>query len=326
VKIKNAKNTFIKRLLPIVSTAVLIVGMTAGCKLDTKKANADNSNKQTESDTAGKQKDNQKDNQKEIMEQFQELLENASLIEIARFLDGNVSQVSSDNAVKMVDEFEKRQKEFLPELDRKFVENEDIQRKMAEVFLQGFDISKIDSIEDEKVQELLKETKESGYKVETAEGMFFPVINYEVYKKYSDYVTDDLREYIDIMAVESNNTPAKDAALVISWEEMLSRALKQEKFIAGYPDSIRIDDVKGLYKKYLTYTLFGLNNTPLFSYDSNTMNSEAKKAYLDVLASNSKDSGYLKILSGFMSLLEENGYKLTGEVEEYWDEVMEKLD
>ncbi|HPD00097.1 MAG TPA: hypothetical protein PLA01_01960, partial [Acetivibrio sp.] len=79
-------------------------------------------------------------------------------------------------------------------------------------------------------------------------------------------------------------------------------------------------------KKYLTYTLFGLNNTPLFSYDSNTMNSEAKKAYLDVLASNSKDSGYLKILSGFMSLLEENGYKLTGEVEEYWDEVMEKLD
>ena len=102
--------------------------------------------------------------------------------------------------------------------------------------------------------------------------------------------------------------------------------MKQEKFIAGYPDSIRIDDIKGLYKRYLSFTLFGLNNTPLFSYDSNTMNSEAKQAYVDVLKTNSKDSGYLKILRDYMSLMERNGYKLTNEVKKYQEQVIEKLD
>jgi hypothetical protein len=261
------------------------------------------------------------------MEQYQSLLENnASLIEIANFMDGNVSLVSSDNAVAMVDEFEKRQKEFLPELEKKFSENVDIQNKMAETFLQDFDISKIYSIEDEKIQELLKETKDSGYKVETAEGMFFPVINYEAYKKFRDFVSNDFRDYIDLMAIESNNTPAKDAALIISWEEILKRALNQEKFIAQYPDSKRIDNVKGLYKKYLTFTLFGLNNTPLFSYDSNEIDSEAKQAYMEVLKTNADNSNYLAILSDYMSLLEENNYKLTDEIIKYRDEVIKKLD
>jgi len=53
---------------------------------------------------------------------------------------------------------------------------------MSEVYTQGFDLGKVYEIEDEKVRELLSKTKNSGYRVETAEGMFFPVIDYEVYK------------------------------------------------------------------------------------------------------------------------------------------------
>jgi hypothetical protein len=307
----------------VTSTAVFVASMVTGCKFGISQARTNNLYKQTSSDTTGKQNANQQ----KTMEQYQSLLENnASLIEIANFMDGNVSLVSSDNAVAMVDEFEKRQKEFLPELEKKFSENVDIQNKMAETFLQDFDISKIYSIEDEKIQELLKETKDSGYKVETAEGMFFPVINYEAYKKFRDFVSNDFRDYIDLMAIESNNTPAKDAALIISWEEILKRALNQEKFIAQYPDSKRIDNVKGLYKKYLTFTLFGLNNTPLFSYDSNEIDSEAKQAYMEVLKTNADNSNYLAILSDYMSLLEENNYKLTDEIIKYRDEVIKKLD
>jgi len=48
-------------------------------------------------------------------------------------------------------------------------------------------------------------------------------------KKYSEYVTEDVKEYINIMAEESNNPPAKDAALVVGWDEVLKRALNQEK-------------------------------------------------------------------------------------------------
>ncbi|HOQ36946.1 MAG TPA: hypothetical protein PK033_07490 [Acetivibrio sp.] len=320
---KNYGNSSVKRFLLSVSAAVLILGTTTGCKLDINKAIADNSYNRKDSGTAAEQGVNLE----RIKEQYRALLQNkSSLTEIIKFLDANVSQVSSDIALMMVDEFEKRQKEFLPELEKKFTENGEIQSKMAEAFLEDFDIGKIYSIEDYKVQELLKETKEKGYKVETAEGMFFPVINYEIYKKYSDYVTDDFREYINIMAAESNRAPAKDAALVISWEEVLERALNQEKFIKLHPDSIRINHIKDLHKKYINFTLFGLNNTPLFSYDSSTMDSEAKQAYMDVLKSNTDDSDYITILRDYMSLLEENDYKLTDDVKKYREEAVRKLD
>ncbi len=45
---------------------------------------------------------------------------------------------------------------------------------------------------------------DSGYKLIYEEGMFYPIIDYEFYKKYSNNVTDDIREYINVMAVESN--------------------------------------------------------------------------------------------------------------------------
>ncbi|TEB15874.1 hypothetical protein Psfp_01817 [Pelotomaculum sp. FP] len=96
----------------------------------------------------------------------------------------------------------------------------------------------------------------------------FPIIDYSFYKKFSAFVTPDLKDYIDIMAEESDQVPAKDAALVIGWDEVLRRALNQEEFINAYKDSMKVDEVRELYKKYLTFTLYGLNNTPLFSYES----------------------------------------------------------
>ncbi len=56
--------------------------------------------------------------------------------------------------------------------------------------------------------------------------------------------------------------------MVIGWDDVLDRAMNQEKFINQYPNSVKIDDVKKLYTKYVGFILFGLNNMPLFSYDS----------------------------------------------------------
>lgn len=265
-------------------------------------------------------------NQDKIMKDYQVLLKNSdTLIEAVKFMDENVSKVSTDNAVIMVVEFEKAQKQFLPKLEDEFYkDNGAVQTKINELNKPGFDINKIDDIEDVELKALLTKTRDSGYKVETAEGMFFPIINYEFYKKYSDKVTPDIKEYIDLMAVESNNMPAKDAALVIGWEEVLKRALNQEKYIAQYKNSTKIDDVKALYKRYLTFTLLGLNNTPLFSYDSNLMDSDARKAYENLLK-DGKDSDFIKILNDYMEMIKKNNYKLTDDLDKYRKDILDNL-
>jgi hypothetical protein len=310
--------------------AVLSAGILAGCGTNNSQNSTNTSTQQNASstenpETSESSAENPVDRQSKIMEDYNALLaDNTPLPEVVKFIDKNIPLVSNENAAVILDGFEEVQKKLLSKLDEKFYNGEGIQTEISKVYKSNFDINKIDSIENTELKALLTETRDSGYKVETAEGMFFPVINYEFYKKYSTYATPDIKEYIDLMAVESNKIPAKDAALVISWDEILKRALNQEKFITQYGNSIKIQEVKDLYRKYLTFSLLGANNTPLFSYDSKAMVQEAKEAYLNAAGGN-KDSGFLKLISSFMDLLKKTNYKLTDEVDKYRKGVIENL-
>ena len=252
-----------------------------------------------------------------LIDDYNALVEGgAKLDEIIKFIGDNISQVSKEDASIMIDKLEEEQKKSLPKLDEKFYGDSSFQSKMLDLYMKNYDIEDIYNTDDEELKELLTETKETGYKVETAEGMFFPIINYKFYEKYSSYVTDDMADYIAIMVMESNKVPAKDGALVIGWDEVIKRALSQEKFIEKYPESLKVNDMKELYNKYVRFIFFGLNNTPLFDYDSKVMVDEAKGIYIEAVENN-KDSNLMKHLGGFLDILEKYNYKITEESNEY---------
>ncbi|MCG9969914.1 hypothetical protein L9W92_18115 [Pelotomaculum terephthalicicum JT] len=294
----------LKKIALIILCLCLVVA-AAGCTVK----------KQTEPNTPTEPEANT------IMNDYQALIQkNPGVEEVADFINQNISSVSKEDASDMVDQFEKIQKKNLPQFESMF--NDDgMQNKINSEYKS---ITAQSDIKDADLKELLAKTKDSGYKVETAEGSFFPIIDYGFYKNFSSYVTPDMKDYIDIMAVESDKVPAKDAALVIGWDEVLKRALNQEKFIDKHKDSIKVNDVKELYKKYTTFALYGLNNTPLFSYDSKTLNPKAREIYFNAVA-DAGDSNSLKILGGFLDLVKNNNYKLTSEAEQYRHNVIKKL-
>ncbi|MDF2524641.1 MAG: hypothetical protein K0R31_2282, partial [Clostridiales bacterium] len=259
----------------------------------------------------------QEDIQVKIMADFKTLMDsNPKADKVIEFIDKNVSNVSKGNASIMVTGLEERQRKGLPVLEGKYFNGEAIQNKMSKVYKVDFDLNKLDSIQDKEVKDLLTETKDSAYKVETAEGTFFPVINYEYYKKYSTYVNTDIKDYIDIMAVESNKVPAKDAALMIGWDEIINRALIQEKFIKNNASSVKVSDVRQLLKKYFSFMIFGANNTPLFSYETKTIKPEAKTVYLNAVKNNG-DSKIIQVLGKYMDLLSKTNYKLNDDVDKF---------
>ncbi|AIQ66872.1 hypothetical protein PGRAT_03845 [Paenibacillus graminis] len=153
--------------------------------------------------------------------------------------------------------------------------------------------------------------------METAEGSFFPVIDYAAYRKYRVYVSADIRDYISIMGTETDLPSSKDNGLVISWGDVAARALAQEEYIQSYPKSNRISAVKALYSTYVINTFYGQNNTPLFHYDNLEMDLEARKAYSSLLTKDKGSSPFLQKLDGLMKLLKDNGYKLDDGVTEY---------
>jgi hypothetical protein len=253
-----------------------------------------------------------------IMNDFQTLIrKDPSVEETANFLNNNIFNVSQEDASKMVDEFEKNQKKNLPQFEELF-NSDSIQKKINSEYQSIINQAEI---KDGELKEFLTKTTNSGYKIETAEGSFFPIINYEFYKKFSSYVTPDIKDYIEIMAVESNKAPAKDAEFVIGWNEIIKRALEQEKFLNTHKDSVKTAEIRQLYQKYLRFSLIGVDNTPLFRYDTKTMVDNAKEVYINAVKDTAA-SDYLKTLNGFLDLVKNSNFKLTQEVEQYRDNVL----
>lgn len=297
----------------LIYSIILGLTLTSITACSPKKENSNIGTPETEQTSEVDENETSKDN---IMEEFNKLISGeARLKEIAAFMNENLKNTTQEEASTMIVGFEELQIKRKTTQEEKYL-SEEIQKGFNTLGTEGVDISQPDSIKDETIKKLLVESKEDGFKIETAEGFYFPVIDYSFYKQFSSYATSDMKDYIDIMAIESDNIFAKDAVLIISWEEVISRTLSYEKFLGQYPESKKAQDMKVLYERYEFITMHGLNNTPLFDYESKTMDEKAKDAFALALAQ-SIDSKYLKKLGEFMGIVEKSDYKLTDEVESY---------
>lgn len=138
-------------------------------------------------------------------------------------------------------------------------------------------------ITDDSVRALLTESYGYGYKLETSEGMYYPVMHYEGFKFFKPYIGKDIAAYIDLMAADTNKPALNDAAIVISWDELINRTLALESYVKEYPKSNRTGAVKDKLKLMETFVFYGSNNTPAYEYlakgELTTIDPELKQAY-----------------------------------------------
>lgn len=255
--------------------------------------------------------------EEKVMNGFETMLsqEEFTVAQVIAYLDRHLQEVSPAKAGKLVLDLEEVQKEKLPAWQRLY-EDGTLQQKLAVAYQQNWALDDLRRVEDEDIRQVVAETVANGYKVETAEGMFFPVIDYTIYRKYYGALTEDLAAYFELMAIEAEKTPVKDAALMIDWEEVLWRAERQEEFLEKYSSSIRVEPVRELLFHYVTFALFGCNNTPLFSYETKEMDPAAKEAYL-AYARAETGSEFSRLINEYLKVLETNAFRLTEEVEAF---------
>lgn len=283
---------------------------SAGCSFGDQSTSNNNSSEPVE---VVQPEENPQEMEEQVMSDFSHLMaNNPKVSEVVQFIEENGSTLSPQNVSVMILALEDLQINNLPTFEQNFTSSEELQAKLMDIF-KG-DTSKIENITDPEIKTLLEETKNSGYKIETAEGFYFPIIDYQFYKTFSSQATEEIQNYIEIMSIESNQVPAKDGALVINWDEIVDRALKQEAFLKEYPNSKRLNEVTELYKRYEMFTFFGLDNTPLFSYETKEIDPEAKAAFLDAV-SREIESDYTGMLDRFLEVLAKNNDTLTDEVD-----------
>ncbi len=237
------------------------------------------------------------------------------------YLESHINQVTTHHATLMVLQLENaRNKALTAMTDRLLVPN--VQDKMIKAYKWNDSFTQLMSrTKDTSLRALLQQARDSGYRLVMLEGSLYPIMNYMAFQKYISYVKPDIKQYINIMGVETSNLATDDGALVVGYQEILNRALNQERFLNEYPKSNRVKQVENLMNNYTLYTFYGLNNTPLFDYETNKMTANAQKGYKAVLQrSNSEDSAFLAKLDKFMDIVTEAKFEKTNVVEKWLEQ------
>ncbi len=78
---------------------------------------------------------------------------------------------------------------------------------------------------------------------------------------FAPYLTENQRAFTQRMAKDNQDIFWSDAAVAVSYDEVIDRAIFWEDYIKSYPNSYFIKDAKSLFKLYRYTLFFGSDNT-----------------------------------------------------------------
>lgn len=270
-------------LMPLLILTLVLVLALVGCK---KKDVVDDPGGIPNEKPVDKPDEMVEESEREIiMKDFVNIIESKNQPDkIIAFIDDNIGKLSQLEGDKMIDSLEKVLKDNIDTFTDRILALDKNDQLMAigggENF---FPESKIEDIEGKELREEVQGLYKDMYKLVNLEGEFYPIIDYDKLRSYNNYITDEWKEYIGIMAMDSEMIPFVDGAFAISFDELADRIIKTENYLNKYLDGQRQEEMLLLYENKLIAYLEGLPNTPLA--DSST-----KKIFDDVLASYEKTS------------------------------------
>lgn len=226
--------------------------------------------------------ESEEDEKEMIMDEFRTIVEEgeASVDNIKQFMHENLPALGELEGNYMLDNLENALKKEIDVVNKNIAEF-DAEEELMELIGDDFSLSPdmIGEIEDVDLRATVQNAYDNHYKLISREGQVEAVIDYSSLKEYQEKVTDEWKEYIDIMAIESDEPPFNDGALVITFDELAERILRIENYLNRYISGPRQEELLELYENRLTAYYKGLPNTPIAAYDSGEILDNVYKSY-----------------------------------------------
>jgi hypothetical protein len=285
-----------KRILSAVLILILTMSIFSGCA------------------TTGKNVQSTKYN--EVLTQLNAMKEqNKKPKEMFEYLNQNIKEMNKASAteaagilVNVLEEYETTYNEQL------YTGN--IPDLMYQYFEFAFDYSKIESIKESELKALLYDITLGGFKIVDAEGTFMVIVDYDALKTFNEYIEDELKTYIDIMSLMYSDPVAIDASIMVNPEELEKRIVQMEDYIKSYDNARRKEIMTSLYLGYMMVYMSGTDNTPIFDYDSGTMNADMFKTF-EKAAVTHKDTIFGKVMSKYVQILKQESFANTEKVQDF---------
>jgi len=174
--------------------------------------------------------------------------------------------------------------------------------------------------QDAQIQDFKKSINACGADLLTTEGSFYIGERFDyLYNLFKGNVSPALENYLKIRSNELKTGFSEDAGLMISWEDLYSRVINWEDFIGKYPDFFLNEQAEFEYKNYLITLLSGMDNTPVFDFETYELTPEVKILYQKIISEN-RDRKSTKIISEYYNLLKINGFKQPEDFQRFFDE------
>lgn len=259
----------------------------------------------------------------EIMEELKLIEKNSPTPDILiKFIDEYIDKVSTENADKIIDallsSLEANKKTYE---DRIFELDKNNELMAVGGLEEEFKERNIDEIENEKLRIEVDYLYSNIYKLINLEGAFYPIIDYNDLKDYDPFISEELKTYIDIKALESNDKSMADAGLTISFDELAERLFQAEDYLKAPWEGQRRDDILEDYKYKIEAYLKGLPNTPIMDYESKKINNEVLESYKDTASKEYEISTRVK---EYLQIIETNENIIDEEVLQEADELIMK--
>ena len=216
-----------------------------------------------------------------IIEEFKEVLDKEAEPEkIISYIDENLDKIDEFQGDIMIDGLERKLQKNLDPLAIKIM---DLDKENELMDIDGLEPTFLEAhikdIKNDELRVVVENAHKNMYKLVNIEGQFYPIIDYSKLQKYNDNLTDEWKDYINIMAMDSDNLPQSDGGLRITFDELAERLMVTEEYLNSYIEGERRGEVLDLYENKINIYLKGSLNTPIEDRDTKVIKPEVLKSY-----------------------------------------------
>lgn len=295
-----------KKIIYLIGTLILVLALAIGCTTDESDPN------QVDEDTGAIDQEDldptpDEDVEKtaeEIMTDFENTL-NESLGDAGDFIERNSVKLSEIEVDQMVSDLLNKTEEGIDSA-RQRIQEVDVDDEIMEAFDGDLYLTQeqIDDLENDELRQELDRLQSENYRLINLEGQYYPAVNYEGFKKYDEYVSDEIRDYIDLKARDANKPIALDAALYISYDELADRLVATENYVKKYGEGDRFGEALNMYRNKLHIYLLGTDNTPITEEGSDKIKEDLMDSYKRTALIKDSSTGF--IVGKYIVLIDEN--------------------
>lgn len=264
------------------------------------------------------------DEKKAIMDEFAAMMsKDPNVLDIKEYIHDNLAKLGPLEVSSMVDSLESSLKKgldgMMSDINSADKDSELVKLIGQDLFLKE---DKIEGIKNDELKELVSKAYSGHYKLMSIEGSVQPIIDYSSLLQYESKLTDEWKEYLQIMAEDSDSPAYIDGSLLISFEQLGDRIIKLESYMNRYISGPRHEELVQIYEDRLTAFMKGLPNSPLAAYDNNILFENIYRAY----ESFSANEGLVStgFVYDYMTAIRDNGMKVDNRILALADDYIEE--